>query len=144
MDFKNISCEYELVAVVVYLHCWNSPWRSFLADEPMLISKSKRRFVFCCFIYCIVLRECLSLLVWKRKVKVDLLFSVSCFSLSCACLYCPPLTNVVLACGKDLRLLATQPSTEEYVNSGGAEATADVHSSHLCVRIKEVCWNSDV
>ena len=53
-------------------------------------------------------------------------------------------TYIVLACGKDLRLLVAQPSTEEYVNSGGAEATADVHSGHRRVRIKEVCWNSDV
>ena len=27
----------------------------------------------------------------------------------------------MLACGKDLRLLVAQPSTEEYVNSGGVE-----------------------
>ena len=52
----------------------------------------------------------------------------------------------MLACGKDLRLLATEPSTvtEEYVSSGGAEVTADAYSVHLRVRIKEVCWNSDV
>ena len=79
-----------------YLHCWNSPWRSFLADEPVLLSKSERRFEFCCFICGIVLRKCLSLLVWKQKVKVDVLFSVSCFSLSCACLYCPALTLCLL------------------------------------------------
>ena len=79
-----------------YLHCWNSPWRSFLAAEPIIISKSERRFELCCFICGIVLRKCSSLLVWKRKVKVDVLFSVSCFSLSCACLYCPALTLCLL------------------------------------------------
>jgi len=79
-----------------YLHCWNSPWRSFLAAEPIIMSKSKRRFRFCCFICGIVLRKCLSLLVWKRKVKGDVLFSVSCLSLSCACLYCPALTLCLL------------------------------------------------
>ena len=42
---------------------------------------------------------------------------------------------------KDLRLLVAQPSTEEYVNKGGAEANADVYSIHLRVGIKEVCWN---
>ena len=66
-----------------------------LLNRSIIISKSKRRFVFCCFIYN-VLRKCSSLLVWKRKVKVDLLFSVSCFSLSCACLYCPALTLCLL------------------------------------------------
>ena len=50
----------------------------------------------------------------------------------------------MLACGKDLRLLVAQPPTEEYVSSGGAEVTADAYSVHLRVRIKEVCWNSDV
>ena len=50
----------------------------------------------------------------------------------------------MLACGKDLHLLVAQPSTEEYVRSEGAKVTTDVHSIHLCVRIKEVCWNLDV
>ena len=76
---------------------------------------------------------------------MDLLFSVSCFKFFLVLrLLIFSCTYIVLVCGKDLCLLVAQPSTEENISSGGAEVTADVHSIHLRVCIKEVCWNLDV